>query len=241
MATSPESLCCFCPLPFRYFVDSVVNLKFDEEPNYAQYISFFDDILGPNPDVRPLITKGAQELIQVGLKRGRLSLDEGEDGQPIKRVHIGMPATQWISVYNGRHPMKQRYHYNMTDSRLAQHIEKGDEDDLFISAVSSYQNLWAVIMDAGTGFTCQIYELSLYFLHKEWIMEQWENNYYINALARVQNGSSLVVVSKGTTYVQQSYKVSNSFPFKWINKKWRGGDLNMVTEQGWFTYGTICV
>ncbi|GAV61267.1 Pkinase domain-containing protein, partial [Cephalotus follicularis] len=223
MATSPESLCCFCPLPFRYFVECVVNLKFDEEPNYAQYISFFDDILGPNPDIRPLITKGAQELIQVGIKRGRLSLDEGEDEQPIKRVRIGMPATQWISVYNGRHPMKQRYHYNVTDSRLPQHIEKGDEDGLFISAVASYQNLWAVIMDAGTGFTSQIYELSPYFLHKEWIMEQWENNYYINAVAGVQNGSSLVVMSKGTTYVQQSYKVSNSFPFKWINKKWREG------------------
>ena len=25
----------------------------------------------------------------------------------------------------------------------------------------------------------------------------------------------------GTTYSQQSYKVSDSFPFKWINKKWK--------------------
>jgi hypothetical protein len=29
-------------------------------------------------------------------------------------------------------------------------------------------------MDAGTGFTAQVYELSSQFLHKEWIMEQWE-------------------------------------------------------------------
>lgn len=27
----------------------------------------------------------------------------------------------------------------------------------------------------------------------------------------------------GTPYLQQSYKVSESFPFKWINKKWREG------------------
>ena len=32
---------------------------------------------------------------------------------------------------------------------------------------------------------------------KEWIMEQWEKNYYISALAGANNGSSLVVMSKG--------------------------------------------
>merc|ERR1719324_307201 len=34
---------------------------------------------------------------------------------------------------------------------------------------------------------------------------------------------SLVVMSKGTQYTQQSYKVSDSFPFKWINKKMKEG------------------
>ena len=27
----------------------------------------------------------------------------------------------------------------------------------------------------------------------------------------------------GTSYTQQSYKVSESFPYKWINKKWKEG------------------
>ncbi|OMO54004.1 hypothetical protein CCACVL1_28143 [Corchorus capsularis] len=224
MSTSPESLCCFCPLPFKQFVEYVVNLKFDEEPNYAKYISLFDGIVGPNPDIRPLNTEGAQKLIfQVGQKRGRLTMDEEEDEQPKKKVRMGMPATQWISIYNARRPMKQRYHYNVADTRLAQHIEKGNEDGLFISCVASCQNLWALIMDAGTGFTAQVYELSPYFLHKEWIMEQWEKNYYISAIAGATNGGSLVIMSKGTQYLQQSYKVSESFPFKWINKKWREG------------------
>ncbi|XP_075505197.1 casein kinase 1-like protein HD16 [Primulina tabacum] len=224
MATSQEALCCFCPQPFKLFVDYVVNLKFDEEPNYARYISLFDGIVGPNPEIRPINTDGAQKLIcQVGHKRGRLTFEDEEDEQPKKKVRMGMPATQWISIYNARRPMKQRYHYNVMDSRLAQHIEKGTEDGLFISCVASCLNLWALIMDAGTGFTTQVYELSPFFLHKEWILEQWEKNFYITAVAGATNGSSLVVMSKGTQYLQQSYKVSDSFPFKWINKKWKEG------------------
>ncbi|KAK2991817.1 hypothetical protein RJ640_006377 [Escallonia rubra] len=227
MATSPETLCCFCPAPFRQFLEYVVNLKFDETPNYAKYISLFDGIVGPNPDIRPINTDGAQKLIyQVGHKRGRLTMDEEEDDdddQPKKKIRMGMPATQWISVYNARRPMKQRYHYNVAEARLSQHIEKGNEDGLLISCVASSSNLWALIMDAGTGFSSQVYELSPYFLHKEWIMEQWEKNYYISAIAGATNGSSLVVMSKGTQYTQQSYKVSESFPYKWINKKWKEG------------------
>jgi len=59
-----------------------------------------------------------------------------------------------------------RYHYNVADSRLHQHVEKGNEDGLYISCVASSTNLWALIMDAGTGFSAQVYELSPVFLHK---------------------------------------------------------------------------
>lgn len=46
----------------------------------------------------------------IGHKRARLAMEEEEDdGQPKKKVRLGMPATQWISVYNARRPMKQRY------------------------------------------------------------------------------------------------------------------------------------
>ncbi|CAA7016778.1 unnamed protein product [Microthlaspi erraticum] len=224
MATSPDMLCCFCPPPFKQFLEIVVNMKFDEEPNYGKLVSLFQDLLGENPAIRPINTEGAQKIIfQVGQKRGRLSIGEEEEDAPRKKVRLGVPATQWISIYNARQPMKQRYHYNVADIRLAQHIERGIADGLLISCVSSCSNLWALIMDAGTGFTNQVYELSPVFLHKEWIMEQWEKNYYISSIAGASNGSSLVVMSKGTQYTQQSYKVSDSFPFKWINKKWREG------------------
>jgi len=45
----------------------------------------------------------------VGHKRGRLTVEEDDDEQPKKRVRMGMPAMQWISVYNARRPMKQRF------------------------------------------------------------------------------------------------------------------------------------
>lgn len=54
----------------------------------------------------------------------------------------------------------------MADARLAQHVERGMADGLLISCVASCSNLWALIMDAGTGFTTQVYELSPFFLHK---------------------------------------------------------------------------
>ncbi|KAK6140905.1 hypothetical protein DH2020_025367 [Rehmannia glutinosa] len=224
MATSPETLCCFCPAPFRQFLEYVVNLKFDEEPSYAKYISLFDGIVGPNPDIRPVITEGAQKLMcQVGHKRGRCMMDDNGDEQSKKKVRMGVPASQWISVYNARPQMKQRYHYNVTDEGLAQHIAKGDDDGLFITSVASFSNLWALVMDAGANFSTQVYTLSPCFLQKEWITEQWEKKFYITAIAGANNGSALVVMSKGPSYYQQSYKVSESFPIKWINKKWKEG------------------
>ncbi|PNT76959.1 hypothetical protein BRADI_1g56100v3 [Brachypodium distachyon] len=173
-----------------------------------------------SPASRPIRIDGA---LKVGQKRGRLPVNLEEDEQPKKKIRLGSPASQWISVYNARRPMKQRYHYNVADNRLQQHIEKGNEDGLYISCVASSLNLWALIMDAGTGFGSQVYELSPAFLHKDWIMDQWEKSFYITAIAGASNGSSLVVMSKGTPYTQQSYKVSESFPFKWINKKWKEG------------------
>lgn len=52
------------------------------------------------------------------------------------------------------------------DSRLDQHIDKGKEDGLYVSCVASSANMWAIVMDAGTGFTSQVYERSSVFLHK---------------------------------------------------------------------------
>ena len=222
MATSAEALCRYTPPAFRQYMEAVVNLKFDEEPKYASLASLFEPLCGPS-NRRPISTEGAEKS-RVGQKRKAEPLDEeGEDGRPKKKVRLGMPAQQWITIYNAHRPMKQRYHYNVANSRIEQHVDKGNDDGLFISSVSCAQELWALIMDAGTGFSAQVWELSTQFLPKDWILEQWDDGYYITALAGSTTGSALVIMSKGTTYTQQSYKVSDSFPFKWINKKWKEG------------------
>lgn len=79
-----------------------------------------------------------------------------EDEQPTKKVRLGAPSTQWISIYDARRPMKQRYHYNVVDSRLHEHVEKGNEDGLHISCVASMEDLWTVVMDARTNFSAQV-------------------------------------------------------------------------------------
>ena len=220
MATSAEALCRYTPPAFRQYMEAVVNLKFDEEPKYGALAALFEPLCGPTSR-RPISTEGAQK---VGQKRKAETLEEeGEDGRPRKKVRLGMPAQQWITIYNAHRPMKQRYHYNVANSRIEQHVDKGNDDGLFISSVSCAQELWALIMDAGTGFNAQVWELSTQFLPKDWILEQWDDGYYITALAGSATGSALVIMSKGTPYTQQSYKVSDSFPFKWINKKWKEG------------------
>jgi hypothetical protein len=66
-----------------------------------------------------------------------------------------------------------RYHYNVMDSRLHQHADKGREDGLYISCVASSANLWAIVMDTATGYSSQVYELSPMFLHKVVITITW--------------------------------------------------------------------
>lgn len=75
---------------------------------------------------------------------------------PKKKIRLGLPATQWITVYNAHRPMKQRYHYNVANTRVEQHVEKGNQDGLYISSVACCHELWGLIMDAGTGFQQQV-------------------------------------------------------------------------------------
>ncbi|GJM94850.1 hypothetical protein PR202_ga11532 [Eleusine coracana subsp. coracana] len=161
--------------------------------------------------------QGYQLIYQVGQKRGRFMMEEDDDEQPKKKIRMGMPATQWISVYNARRPMKQRYHYNVAaDTRIAQHISKGNEDGLFISSVASCSNLWALIMDAGTGFYFSRMDngtMGEKLLHyctsrcKQW---QFFSDHVKRALQEHNMPSNRT-------------KVSDSFPYKWINKKWKEG------------------
>ena len=222
MATSAEAMCKYSPLGFKTFTEYVLNLKYDEDIKYGWLISLFEPLCGTGVG-RPLQISD-YAMTKVGNKRklGQLT-GEDEDEAPRKKVRLGFPAAQWITVYNAHRPMKQRYHYNVASIRVSQHVDKGNVDGLFISSIACYQELWALIMDAGTDYSDQVYQLSSTFLPKDWIMEKWEEGFYITSIAGSNCGRSFVVMSKGTSYTQQSYKVSESFPFKWINKKWKEG------------------
>lgn len=74
----------------------------------------------------------------------------------------------------------------MSGHRLDVHVQKGMSDGLYISCVGCAGDLWAVIMDAGTGFNGQTYTVQDSFLPKEWIMEKWDQGYYITSVAGVQ-------------------------------------------------------
>ena len=95
----------------------------------------------------------------MGSKRTREQMegDAEELTAPKKKIRLGLPATQWITVYNAHRPMKQRYHYNVANTRVEQHVEKGNDDGLYISSVACCTELWALIMDAGTGFAAQVH------------------------------------------------------------------------------------
>lgn len=70
---------CFCA---SQFTESVVNLKFDEEPRYEAYMRLFEPLCGPNL-TRPILTEGAAK---VGQKRARDPESEPLDDVPRKKV-----------------------------------------------------------------------------------------------------------------------------------------------------------
>ena len=65
MATSPDILCCYCPPPFKQFLEIVTNMKFDEEPNYSKLISLFDSLIEPCTSLRPIRIDGALKVARV--------------------------------------------------------------------------------------------------------------------------------------------------------------------------------
>lgn len=67
MATSPELMCCFCPPPFKQFLEAVINMKFDEEPNYSKLISFFEGLIDPCIPLRPIRIDGALKVTFLSL------------------------------------------------------------------------------------------------------------------------------------------------------------------------------
>ncbi|XP_010051251.2 casein kinase 1-like protein HD16 [Eucalyptus grandis] len=211
MATPLEALYHSCPPPFLQFAKFAVNLSFDEDPNYARYISLFRGMIGQNPYVWPVNADSARESIE-GDAPPKSSLTRG-----------GLTRLQWISIFQEHPPMRQRIRYNVDNVNLPLFIEEARADGMYVSSVASRLNLWAVVMDSGTGFTAQVHTISPESLPQNWIREQWARNYHITAIAGADNGSTLVVMSKGPQNCRQSYHVANTFPYGLIKRKWARG------------------
>ena len=101
--------------------------------------------------------------------------------KPLSCKFIGAQATV-VSQHNSL--LCCRYHYNVSAHRLEVHVAKGLSDGLYISSAACSGDLWAVIMDAGNGYTEQQYIITDgCFMPKNWIMEQWDKGLYITSLA----------------------------------------------------------
>lgn len=66
-------------------------------------------------------------------------------------------------------------------------------------------------------------------------MEKWEEGFYITAMAGSNSGWSLVAMSKGTPYTQQSYKVGAPLAVPMIMNE---SPKKMQTVKG--TWGVQC-
>lgn len=80
-------------------------------------------------------------------------------GGHLSLLALRTPGRARSSLTSHASAPRRRYHYNVNTSRLLVHVQKGWEDGLYISCVSSCQNLWAIVMDAGTDYTQQIYKV----------------------------------------------------------------------------------
>ncbi|KAF8023215.1 hypothetical protein BT93_F0655 [Corymbia citriodora subsp. variegata] len=211
MATSLEALCHSCPPPFLQFAKFAVNLRFDEDPNYARYISLFCRIISQNPYIWPVNVGAARESI------------EGDLLPESSLARRGLRRSRWISIFCKHPPKRQRIFHNVDDRRLPLCLGEAYVDGLYVSSVASRLNLWAVVMNSGTRFTAQVHTISPEFLPQDWIRRQWKRNYHITAVAGADNGRILVVMSKGPQNLRQSYCTTNTFPYRWIKRKWALG------------------
>ncbi|KAJ0794799.1 hypothetical protein HanPI659440_Chr04g0143211 [Helianthus annuus] len=94
-----------------------------------------------------------------------------------------------------------RYHCDVADQRLAQYIDKGNEDGLLISSVASCSNLWALIMDSGTVSP-------LKFTNS---LPRFSTRFHITAMATARTRWAIVV------------ELDLLYPSEGMHKRWDAG------------------
>lgn len=79
MSSSAEALTRGAPPAFKLFTESVINIKFDEEPKYAAFRRLFEPLCGTAGVNRPVLTEFAARLAALK-SNGRESDEDGADG-----------------------------------------------------------------------------------------------------------------------------------------------------------------
>lgn len=72
---------------------------------------------------------------------------------------------------------------------------------MFISSVASCSNLWALVMDAGTSYLAQVFEISPLFLNKvTYFPSMWLRNRLLILLKKLLNSKFMCPFDVGMDY-----------------------------------------
>mmetsp|Transcript_11245 Transcript_11245/g.33757 ORF Transcript_11245/g.33757 Transcript_11245/m.33757 type:complete len:736 (+) Transcript_11245:214-2421(+) len=224
---SAASLCATLPTtPFliqlEEFAESVFDLTFYAKPDYEAYRSLFDGIIFSDTD---------QPLLQPSpVLEAPTAPDDGTlPQQQQKRQRLGLNCSQYIIVFDEMRPSgSQTLFTGMASSwclTTAAAAERGNHCPRITAAVGQPDGLFTVVKSPNPGYwSWQEFNISSEFLNKSFVEECWAKGYVITCIAGLpyQEGS-LVVMTAGTDFQRQSYKIANSLPFDWIRRKWSEG------------------
>lgn len=218
-ATGTKQLCRGLPQPFEAFTQAVVNLRYDEEPEYGKHVAMFQPLLrhGSTPLPVALVDPSLQPAQPVPETSVR----------PTKVARQGTKGQQYLVVLNSCRQGKQRYHTSMSAQDLHDAVTTGWQEQLYISAATvSPENTWTFVQSENMGYEQQSYKMSPGLLDGDFVAQNWDAGFYITSIAGLRHRlHSLTVMSKGDgmPYTQQSYKICDSFPYDWIVEKWNEG------------------
>ncbi|KAI6679998.1 hypothetical protein NL676_033879 [Syzygium grande] len=202
MATPLDTLCDTYPEPYLQFTAFVLNLKFDEEPNYARYISLFRGIIGQNPYNWPVHTDVAQEdwIRKYWAKNYYITAVAGADGGRflvvMPKADVGMKSIRQSSRVTSKFPFKL--------------IKKKWAEGFHVTAMATAGSQWAVELD--------------FQFPAEGIHERRKQGYYITSVAATLDEVAFIFGNIGgvpaTESVEQETLQTINFP-----------DDNMIEEK----------
>lgn len=250
--TSPHLLCrpfqhSNLAAPLERLAQAVFDLPFAARPDYDAYRDMFYDIAFP-PGSPPILE--CSPIQDDGDSSDDDEADEDESSgslqprpkPPYRQQRQGVGANQHIvvfdEVWNFQQVIPDLTTLQQLQAEMAPHMTEtgyritstvGGPDGTFTAIISNNPGGWKV-QDSG------IYSE---FPSKSFIEQGWSRNLCITSIAGLPSEHKcMVVMSSGTDYHRQSYKVADSLPFDWIRKKW---DIGFKVVTAACCMGTWCV